>query len=151
MNKRGRTADLSSADSPQSAIRSLLRLRFAECLEQEHVLSGDDDEAIHAFRLACKRLRFAIERWPDELANLQPAAELLSGITDELGTAHDCVIIADRAQECNADIVVRMAQSDRRRYVARAIVRWRSGFRAQGAFAPLAEFAAYQWSLNGSR
>ncbi|HZZ64755.1 MAG TPA: CHAD domain-containing protein [Candidatus Baltobacteraceae bacterium] len=151
MNKRGRTPDLFAADSPQSAIRSLLRLRFAECLEQQHVLSSQDDDAIHAFRLACKRLRYAIERWPQELPQLQPAAQLLSEVTDELGNAHDCAIIADRAQACNANVVGRMVQSDSRRYVARAIVRWRAGFRAQGAFAPLAAFTAYQWSLNGAR
>lgn len=151
MNKRGRIPDLSSADSAQSAIQALLRLRFAECLEQQGVLAGNDDEAIHAFRLACKRLRYAIERWPEELAQLQPAAELLSNVTDELGSAHDCVIIANRANESNATLVARMAESDRRRFMARAIARWRSGFRAHGAFAGLATFTVYRWSLNGSQ
>jgi|SRR5579884_644995 len=131
------------------AIRYLLRVRFAECLAHQNALNDDDDEALHAFRLACKRLRYAIDRTPEPGIDLKAVASVLSNITDELGCAHDCVLLARRAAKCNADRVARRALQDRNRCIRRTQRVWSSGFETDGAFAPLAQFTGFHWSLPG--
>lgn len=144
--KSGREITFSGVDSPEQAAQFVLRVRFAECLEKQGALDGDDNDAIHAFRLACKRLRYAIERF--ELAPLQPAADALKRVTDELGSAHDCVVLARRASDCGADLVAERALRDRDRYVRRGTRAWREGFADGGVFATLAQYTGFDWSMR---
>lgn len=134
--------------TPKDAIRQVVRLRFAECMEKQAALSSGDDEAVHAFRLACKRLRYAVERFEQTKTALAPAAELLAGIADELGAAHDCVVLAAHAGECGAGLVAVRALADRDRYVRRAARIWKRGFEEHGAFAPLADYTGFHWSTS---
>ena len=145
--KSARDLTFPGISSPDDAVRYLLRVRFAECLEKQRALSDGDDEAIHGFRLACKRLRYAIERTPKPGVDLEPAGELLSTITNELGCAHDCVVLAQRAAQCNADRVARHALQDRNRYVRRAQRLWSRAFERNGTFAALAGFTGFRWSV----
>ena len=133
--------------TPHDAVRCLLRVRFAECLTLQRALYGRDDEALHAFRLACKRLRYAVERFEDAMPELKGAAALLARMTDELGAAHDCVVLAERAHACGAHLVVARAQRDRDRYVRRSQRSWRRAFRNRGALAPLAARTNFGWQL----
>jgi CHAD domain-containing protein len=144
--KPAREIAFAGIDTPQEAARFVLRVRFAECLEKQDALAGDDNDAIHAFRLSCKRLRYAIERF--NLPELQPAAELLKRITDELGNAHDCVVLARRASDCAADAVASRALRDRARSVRRGTKVWRDGFAGGGAFAALAQYTGFKWSAQ---
>lgn len=143
--KAARDLSFAGIADAQAAVRYLLRIRFAECLEKQHALDGDDDEAIHAFRLACKRLRYAIERMPAANGQLKLVVKLLSDITRELGSAHDCAVLASRASNCNADRVVRLATADRMRYLRRGSHLWRRAFDSAGALEPLAEFTGFRW------
>lgn len=145
--KTGRDLSFPGIVSEDAALRFLLRVRFAECLEKQRALNDGNDEALHAFRLACKRLRYAIERTPKPGVDLEPAADLLSKITDELGCAHDCVVLAQRAANCNADRVARRSLRDRNRYVHRAQRMWKHGFEVDGTFEPLAQFTGFGWAL----
>lgn len=131
--------------APEEAIREILRIRFAECLAHQAALAGEDDDAMHAFRLACKRLRYAIERFAEEHPELQPSAELLSRMTDELGAAHDCVVLNERAEKTGADVVRFRTKQDRNRYVKRARRLWLSAFRNESPFAKLANYTGYTW------
>jgi len=142
--KDAREIAFAGVTSQDQAIQRLLRVRFAECLEKQEALTGGDDDAVHAFRLACKRLRYAIERW-EEAGDLKPVTELLSKIADELGAAHDCVVLAKRASECNAHLVVRRALQDRDRYKTRGRRLWYGAFNAHGTFEPLALFTGFHW------
>lgn len=128
------------------AERHVVRVRFAEALQKQSALDGNDDDATHAFRLACKRLRFALEREQPQSADLQRAAKLLAVLTAELGGAHDCAELAELANACGAPLVAARAHRDRDRYVARAKRLWRHGFRARGEFAALAAYAGFTWS-----
>jgi CHAD domain-containing protein len=134
------------ADAEQ-AQRHVVRVRFAETLQRQSSLDGDDDEALHAFRLACKRLRFALERLDSQSPDLKRAQALTTRLTDELGFAHDCAQLADLALENSAPLVAARARRDRDRYVARARRLWRHGFRTTGEFEALAEYAGFAWSL----
>lgn len=144
--KDPREISFSDIASPDEAVRHVLRLRFAECLEKQRALGGGSDDEVHAFRLACKRLRYAIERFDQSKDALAPAAKLLSNVTDELGAAHDCVVLAGRAAGCGADLVAQRALLDRDRGVARGQRIWRRGFKSGGAFAALAEYTGFTWS-----
>lgn len=143
--KEARQISFAGISAPDQAVRMLLRVRFAECLEKQNALNGADDDAVHAFRLACKRLRYAIERWENPGKDLEPVAELLSKITDELGAAHDCVVLAKRASECKAELVVRRALKDRDRYKKRGKRLWYGAFKARGGFEPLALYTGFHW------
>lgn len=145
--KTGRTIPFSALEHVQDAIALVLRVRFAECLERNAALSGEDAEAMHAFRLACKRLRYAIERFESDVPQLEGAARFLSRMTDELGAAHDCAILAELGGECNAPSAVTRAREDRERYVARARRLWRRGFQKRGALGPLADYTGFRWEL----
>lgn len=135
-----------SIADPADGQRHIVRVRFAEALQKQGALDGGDDESLHAFRLACKRLRFAIERLEPQPPNLKRAAELLSVLTDELGWAHDCAELAQLAQDEDAPLVSARARRDRSRFALRARRLWRHAFRATGEFASLARYAAFQWS-----
>lgn len=137
-----------ATQTPDGAQRHAVRVRFAECLQRQHALRGDDDERIHAFRLACKRLRFALERMDPQPTQLKRAAELLSVLSDELGWAHDCVTLAQVASENGAPLVAQRACRDRERYLTRARRLWRHAFRTNGEFSPLASYAGFTWSIT---
>ncbi len=148
--KEARPIDFAGTGTPDQAMRLLLRVRFAECLEKQHALNGGDDDAVHAFRLACKRLRYAIERWEDAGDGLKPVIELLTKIAEELGAAHDCVVLAKRASQCEAQAVVRRALRDRDRYKSRGKRLWYEAFNADGTFEPLASLTGFHWNATGN-
>lgn len=135
------------AQTADEAISFLLRVRFAECLEREPGLLSHDDEAMHALRLSCKRLRYAIERFADRLPDLEPAVEFLAQMTDALGLAHDCVVLAERSRQIGASLVELRARRDRDRYVAHARRLWRRAFRKKGALGALAAHTGFTWEL----
>lgn len=135
-----------SVETPEQAQRHVVRVRFAECLQRQHALDDGDDERVHAFRLACKRLRFALERMEPMAPELERAASLLSVLTGELGDAHDCARLAEYALEHGAPLVAERARRDRARYLSRARRLLRHAFRANGEFAPLASYAGFTWS-----
>jgi CHAD domain-containing protein len=138
---------LPSVLTPDQAERHVVRVRFAECLQSAHALEGDDDERVHAFRLACKRLRFALERMEAKDGELKRAQTLLSELTGELGNAHDCARLAEFALECDAPLAAQRARRDRSHYLHRARRLWRGAFRTHGEFAPLAAYAGFTWSI----
>lgn len=146
--KTGREIDLSGARNPEDAVRQILRIRFAECLARQVALAHENDDDMHAFRLACKRLRYAIERSKEEHPELQPAAELLSQMTDELGAAHDCVVLGERAEKAQARAAHFRTRQDRNRYVKRARRLWQQAFRDGSPFAQLAHFTGYTWEAQ---
>ncbi|HET7815746.1 MAG TPA: CHAD domain-containing protein [Candidatus Baltobacteraceae bacterium] len=109
--------------SKTQIVDEVLRRRAQECFACEDALHVDDDERQHRFRLACKRLRFAIELF--EIPELAQTAEALSQITDELGASHDCAVLAKRARKCDAGRVAVRALAERPPAIARAAAIWR--------------------------
>jgi hypothetical protein len=76
---------------------------------------------------------------------LQPSAELLAELTDELGAAHDSVVLGERAERTGAHVVRFHTRQDRNRYVKRARRLWQNAFREDSPFAALATYAGYTW------
>lgn len=52
-------------------------------------LERGDKQGLHDFRIACKRLRYALERFESLEPSLQSAAEHLALVQDALGEVHD--------------------------------------------------------------
>ncbi len=113
--------------TPIDAVRTVLRRHLADCTERQSAFESDDDEALHAFRLSCKRLHYVIERSSPDLPGLGPLAELLSKLTDALGIAHDCIALRESARACSAPLVAVRAQHDRDVHVRLARRLWHRG------------------------
>lgn len=105
-----------------AAAGRILHGHFTECFQKEASLFSSDDDAIHEFRLTCKRLRFAIERF--QLPQQQPLASALAEITDELGSAHDSTVLTKRARKLDAGAVAWRALQDRSRHMKKARESW---------------------------
>jgi CHAD domain-containing protein len=146
--KHGRELAFDGIRDAKDAVALILRVRFAECLERTTALFGEDPEAMHAFRLACKRLRYAIERFHEEVPELEPAANFLARVTDTLGCANDCTVLIERSRRCGTALVAERAQQDRDLYVRRARRLWRRAFKRRGALGDLAQYAGFNWELS---
>jgi len=142
--KAGRELEIPGS-TPLEGMRYILRIRFAECLQRAPSLLGEDDEQMHAFRLACKRLRYSIERFSGDLPQLQEAAQLLTQMTDELGAAHDAVVLQKRSERLNGALVAARARRDRNRHVDSARRVWAGAFHRKSPFARLADFTGFTW------
>lgn len=135
--KSGRAIDFDERWVPLEAIEHIFAVRFAEALTASAALSGEDDDAQHAFRLACKRLRYAIERNEIEIFGLNRTAEWLASMTDALGEAHDAIVLHAEAETCGAKSAARSLLKLRDTSVADARRLWTSGFEPGGAAQPL--------------
>jgi CHAD domain-containing protein len=85
--------DLDGAETPYDVLRRVTAARFAEAGSLAGALALGDPGALHRFRIACKRVRYALERF----AALEPlfaaAAAHVERLTDALGETHDCDLL----------------------------------------------------------
>ena len=107
-----------------SLARQVLKTRAREVQRLAAGLEHRDKRGLHDFRIACKRLRYALERFEDREPPLQATAECLTLLQDALGEAHDRDVLL-------AVLPPTMPQTERRlreereAYVNRASVLWR--------------------------
>lgn len=113
-------------------------MRFAEVLALSDALAAERDERHHAFRLACKRLRYAIERNDPQLLGLEGTAQWLSEMTDALGEAHDAVVLHDEALEAGAPRTAASLRKTRQEALHNAHTIWKTAFAPGGRAEPLA-------------
>ncbi len=69
--------------------RRVLQTRVREVRRLAGSLQQRDQPGLHAFRIACKRLRYALERFEDLEPSLETTAEAFALLQDALGEAHD--------------------------------------------------------------
>jgi CHAD domain-containing protein len=81
--------DLRDACDAGDLVERVLRTRLREVHALAGGLRGRDRQALHDFRIACKRLRYALERFVELDADLAAAAAGLASLQDALGEAHD--------------------------------------------------------------
>lgn len=70
-------------------VERVLQTRLREVHALGGGLRGRDRQALHDFRIACKRLRYALERFALLDPELDGAAANLASLQDALGEAHD--------------------------------------------------------------
>jgi CHAD domain-containing protein len=98
------------------------RLREVRALTAE--LERRETRSLHDFRIACKRLRYAIERFASLEPSLAAIGERLALLQDALGDAHDrdvlLAILPPTMQSTQ-----RRLQNERDECVDRAVTIWR--------------------------
>jgi CHAD domain-containing protein len=101
----------------------ILCTRLHEARKLSTGLQARDRQNLHDFRIACKRLRYALERFGELDPSLQGSAQRLAELQDALGEAHDRdVLLAILPPSMPA--TERRLQSEREAWVDRAIAFW---------------------------
>ena len=80
---------LRGAHGRRETIDTIVHCRLDEVLALASALQPREQRALHDFRIACKRLRYALERFEKFDPELETAAERLAQVQDALGEAHD--------------------------------------------------------------
>ena len=80
---------LRRAASVEELVACVLRTRLTEVRKLAAQLNGRTKRGLHDFRIACKRLRYALERFAAVEPSLDAIGEGLACLQDALGEAHD--------------------------------------------------------------
>jgi CHAD domain-containing protein len=70
-------------------VERVLETRLREVRSLTTGLKTRDNQGLHDFRIACKRLRYALERFEALDPSLESAADRLATLQHALGEAHD--------------------------------------------------------------
>jgi CHAD domain-containing protein len=81
--------ELSDTDDVADVVERVVQGRLREVTALAAGLERRDKQGLHDFRIACKRLRYALERFEPLDSSLESAAEHLARVQDALGEAHD--------------------------------------------------------------
>jgi CHAD domain-containing protein len=81
--------DLRDVASVDELVDRVLQTRLREVRALAGGLQQRDKQGLHDFRIACKRLRYALERFQKLEPSLEEIAQRLASLQDTLGEAHD--------------------------------------------------------------
>jgi CHAD domain-containing protein len=81
--------DLRDVAGVHEVVERVVKTRLREVRALAAGLERRDRQGLHDFRIASKRLRYALERFEALEPSLQAAAERLASLQDALGEAHD--------------------------------------------------------------
>jgi CHAD domain-containing protein len=115
--------DLRDAKSRDDVARRVVRTRWREARALSSGLEGRDTVRLHQFRIAVKRLRYALDRFAEDDPSLPDGAEQLAQLQDALGEAHDRDVLLTIVPPSMPQTHRRL-QTERERYVDDAIALW---------------------------
>jgi len=136
---KARRIDLSDACGVDDAMRRIAIVRFAEVLALVPALRRGRSNELHDLRIACKRLRYALERYTPREPALLEAASRLSQLQDALGELHDRDLLL-QAMPKNMHVTAQRIRLQRDDALARARALWRDAFATYGPFEGLMRF-----------
>jgi CHAD domain-containing protein len=136
---KARHIDLSDAWGTQDAMRRIAIVRFAEVLTLAPSLRNGRNGELHALRIGCKRLRYALERFTSREPALLDAATRLAQMQDALGDIHDRDVLLGIMPKDVTGAATRISR-EREDALARARALWRDGFAQYGPFEGLVRF-----------
>jgi CHAD domain-containing protein len=116
---------LRSLSRVEQVVERVLQTRLREVRSLTVGLDRRDNAGLHGFRIACKRLRYAIERFTSLDPSLQEAGEKLALLQDALGEAHDRDVLLTILPP-TMPATERRLKSERNAWVDRACVLWRN-------------------------
>jgi CHAD domain-containing protein len=103
--------------------RRVLTTRARELRRLAGGLQRRDRLGLHAFRIACKRLRYALERFEDLDPSLESLAKPFAPLQDALGEAHDRDVLLSILPVAMVRTEHRLRR-EREACVDRAVVLW---------------------------
>jgi len=146
---KARQIDLSDACGVDDAMRRIAIVRFAEVLTLVPALRHGRSRDLHDLRIACKRLRYALESFTPREPALLEAASRLSQLQDALGDLHDrdLLLLAMPKKLHVSAQRIRMQRDDA---LARARALWRDAFAPYGPFEGLMRFTGLGYGFAES-
>lgn len=135
---KARNIDLTVACGIDDAMRRIAIVRFAELLTLAPALHTHRARDLHDFRIACTRLRCALERFTSKEPSLLEAASRLSQLQEALGNWHDREQLLAMVPELQ--LTARRIAIERDDALSRANALWRDAFAAYGPFEGLMRF-----------
>lgn len=136
---KARTIDLSEAIGVQDAMRRITIVRFAEVLAFAHALDRGRSQDLHNLRIACKRLRYTLERFARFEPSLFEAVTRLTQLQDALGDVHDRDVLALELPKALHKTTHRLREQ-REGAVDRTRALWHDAFAPFGPFEGLVRF-----------
>ncbi|MGC9991250.1 MAG: CHAD domain-containing protein [Candidatus Cybelea sp.] len=103
--------------------RRVLQTRVREVRRLAGGLQQRDQRGMHDFRIACKRLRYALERFEDLEPSLDTVAKAFALLQDALGEAHDRDVLLSILPVAMVETEHRL-RSEREANVDRAVMLW---------------------------
>lgn len=116
--------DLREADNVDEIVRRVVQTRLGEVHSLATGLERRDRQGLHDFRIACKRLRYALERFASFDPSFERSAERFSALQDALGEAHDRDVLLTILPPTMGNTQRRL-QEERERCVDRAAALWK--------------------------
>ena len=116
--------ELSGVASVDELMARVVQTRLREARALSAGLERRDARALHDFRIACKRLRYALERFEAVDPSLDQIAARLASLQDALGEAHDRDMLL-KILPPTMPATERRLQSEREERVNRASTMWR--------------------------
>jgi CHAD domain-containing protein len=104
-------------------VNRVLRTRLREVRRLTGGLERRDPQSLHDFRIACKRLRYALERFGEVDSSLASVAEHIALLQDALGDAHDRDVLLGILPAAMA-ATDRRLRGEREGCVDRAVALW---------------------------
>jgi CHAD domain-containing protein len=115
--------DLQGVSNMPEVVDRVVRMRVSEVRHLAVGLERRDKQGLHDFRIACKRLRYALERFLPLDSTLQPAAERFARLQDALGGARDRDVLLTILPPTMAQTQRRL-QEERQSCIDRAAELW---------------------------
>ena len=115
--------NLARVDNVEELAGRILETRIAEARALGNGLDGRDKQRLHDFRIACKRLRYALERFASLNPSLGELADKLASLQDALGEAHDRDVLLTILPPTMPSTEQRLMR-DREACVDRAVALW---------------------------
>lgn len=122
-----RRVDLRGARTVRDVIDAIVRTRREEAAELSAALDTREPLPLHDFRIACKRLRYALERFCKRVPEFKDPAAWLAEIQDALGEAHDRDVLLAILPPTMPETERRLKE-EREEFVQRAAEVWTSLF-----------------------
>jgi CHAD domain-containing protein len=116
--------DLAGVDDARQLVDRVVQARFREVRALTMGLERRDKQGLHDFRIAGKRLRYALERFQALEPSLEPIADRLALLQDALGEAHDRDVLLGILPPAMA-ATERRLRGEREEFLDRAITQWR--------------------------
>jgi CHAD domain-containing protein len=115
--------DLGGAETPEAIARRIVHVRWDEARALAGGLQSQEMSGLHQFRIAGKRLRYALERFEDDDPSLRDGAELLKRLQDALGETHDRDVLLTILPPAMV-ATQRRLRAERERYLDEAVALW---------------------------